>query len=142
MAWANMDPATRAQRLRYFASKNWSDLTDYERELITGKKQPGMSEGWQYFKQYYQDIQQKLEQQGSHVPKGYKVTLAKYIDKYYPGFYKDFLLAGQPLYYRLQLTSVVQRSRFKGQWHTLLGLAGDYYKYISSGSSSATATKA
>jgi hypothetical protein len=143
MAWATLDPTTRNQRLRYFASKNWSDLTDYERELLTGiKPSSSMSEGWFYFKKWYGESSDNLAVEGSRMPKEYKVTLAKYLDKYYPGFYRDFLNAQQPLFYRLQLTDVVKDSRFKEQWRDLLKIARGTYSYIASGNYSKTAVKA
>jgi hypothetical protein len=143
MAWATLDPATRNQRLRYFASKNWGDLTNYEKELLGVKRDDKVAEGWQTFQEAYASVSQQMHLQGDTVPSGYKLVLAKDIDKKIaPGFLKDFLFSKKPIYERLPLMSVVRDSKYKTEWHDLLSLASVYGRYLKSDEYSKTSTRA
>jgi hypothetical protein len=133
MAWATLDPQTRRERLAYFASKSWGDLTDYEKQLL-GKKASGLSSGWQTLLDIYTSQSKDLERQGGRMPKGQKLALAKYVDRYYaPGFLQDFLFAQKPLYQRLETLSVIHDSPHREQWQTLFSYANGYHRYLQSG---------
>jgi hypothetical protein len=131
MAWASLDPATKQQRLSYFASKSWDHLTDYEKDLLGRKPDAKFSEGWQQLEEIYSEQANAMHLQGQNMPKGQKLALAKYVDRYYVhGFLKDFLFAQKPLYQRLQLTSIVQESKYKTQWNDLFHVAQGYARLL------------
>ena len=127
MAWATLDPATRRDRLAKLASSNWDHLADYEKQLLTGRPVKGHpSEGWALLEKLYSEEQAKLPA-GDRIPKGYRLTLAKYISRYYdPGFLADFHTAAEPMYVRLKTMTVVADSPHKTAWTQLIAAAQGY----------------
>ena len=79
MAWATLDPQTRQERLSYFAAKGWDHLTNYEKELLGRKPTANFSEGWQKLEETYSEQASQLHLQGSNMPRGQKLALAKWI---------------------------------------------------------------
>jgi len=143
MAWATLDPQTRQERLSYFAAKGWDHLTNYEKELLGRKPTANFSEGWQKLEETYSEQASQLHLQGSNMPRGQKLALAKWIDRYYvPGFLKDFYFAQKPLFQRLQLTTLVQQSKNQTQWHDLFNVAAGYAKFLVSDTYSHTSVRA
>lgn len=131
VAWAGLEPAVKHQRLAYFAAKGWDHLSDYEKDLLGRKPDAKFSEGWAKLEEIYAEQADQLHLQGQNMPKGYKRTLAQYVDRYYvSGFIKDFNFAQKPLYQRLQLTTIIQHSPYKTQWNALLGQAAGYAKLL------------
>lgn len=143
MAWATLDPQTRNQRLRYFASKSWENLTSYEKELLGVKRDANTAKGWATFQEAYAAVAEQLHLAGESMPSNYKDVLAKDINKRVaPGFLVDYQFSKKPLYERVKVLDVVKDSRYKREWHDLLAVAGVYGGYLKSGEYSKTSTRA
>ena len=101
-----------------------------------------MSDKWAYYEKTLANYRQAYNEQGHNLPSGYKVVLAKWIDKQPggQGFYKDFLFAQKPLYQRLSLFTPIQHSSHHKDWVSLLGIARTYA--VTNEKASATARRA
>jgi hypothetical protein len=139
MAWATLDPQTRRERLAYFASKSWEHLTNYEKELLTGKPvNPYTSELWAQL----EDAKQSYKLAGnynSYTTAQLKAWFLK-VDRTkddqgkrpYAGVYQDFLFAQRPLVRRLEVMPLITESRYHDQWQGLFQAAKEYAKDLAS----------
>jgi len=107
IGWARLPGPTRHQALAQAVTGDWSHIASYEKTLLGVKTSPGVSQGWSA---YYDTVGEYNKNPGnSSLVASQKTSLAKQIDKVYPGFYKDYLFAQQPKVDRYERTTLYQQ---------------------------------
>jgi len=107
IGWARLPDATRHQALAQAVTGDWAHIASYEKTLLGVPTSPGVSEGWSL---YYSTIRDYSKNPSNgNLLQSQKIAVAKQIDKYHPGFYKDFLFAQQPKIDRYEKTNLYQQ---------------------------------
>lgn len=107
IGWARLPQAQRELGLAQAVTGDWAHIASYEKTMLGVPTSPGVSEGWSAFATAVSDYNKKP---GSPpLVAAQKTSVAKQIDKVYPGFYKDYVFSLQPKLERYQRTTLYQR---------------------------------
>lgn len=105
IGYANLDGPTRQQALSGMAGADYMHLAKYELKMLGFENLPkGLGKGQTLYEQTLEQWHQ--DPNIAQVKAADRVYLAKAVDKYYPGFYKFWLMTEKPKISRLKLTSV------------------------------------
>ena len=149
------DPDYEQKQLAALSVQGWDTLTNFEKELVWKKPAPDVSKGWVVYNAISDGYRGKLtgdDVKGFKLPGGdlseiipkalpqgqrelskkAKIDLAKYVDKFAPGFYKDYLFSIQPKYRRISYLPFITKSPAKKEWVDLLTTANAEFGYIAS----------
>lgn len=104
IGWATLPQGTRRVALAQAVAGNWAHVASYEKTMLGVATPPSASEGWAAYATAVTNYE-KTPSNPSLVA-AQKTTLAKEINRDYPGFYKDYLFAAQPKVDRFERTSL------------------------------------
>lgn len=107
IGWARLPQAQRTLGLAQAVDDDWAHVASYEKTMLGVPTSPGVSEGWSAFANAVQEYNAKPG--NPSLVAAQKASLAKQIDKVYPGFYKDYVFSLQPKLERYQRTTLYQR---------------------------------
>lgn len=107
IGWGRLPEDQRHLGLAQAVTGDWAHIASYEKTMLGVKTTPAVSEGWSLFASTVRDYTKNPS--NPNLVASQRTAIAKQIDKYYPGFYKDFLFAAQPKLDRFMATSLYRQ---------------------------------
>jgi len=99
----------------------WESLTTFEKEQLGIRSK--QAKGWLEYEKVVEQYKDTAGLEDVNLQKDQLRGLAKQVDKAYPGFFRDWNFAEQPLAKRIRATTVVKKSKNKADWKWLLDQA-------------------
>lgn len=120
----------RADQVVSASAGSWEHQTDFNKELLTGKK-PGerTAEGWYQLANWMHAVSARLPV-GKSLPPGTKKYYAEVIGKKNADFRKDYAFSQRIMAQRLSYFKQVQNSPYRDNWNSMLRTVNGRYNSL------------